>query len=355
MIATELKVTAALSVLLLLAGPTVAQKIARQAETPLPDYRMRNQDFAARQDVVRHVSGSVYVIAGAGSNITMLAGDEGILLVDGSYAQMNDKVLTAIREISDKSIRFVVNTHFHGDHSGANENFAKLGATIIASDNTRTRLMGKTPTDSKPAPYAALIAAPAPAPRPAPAPPAPPPGFGGAVSPAALPRLTLSEPLTIHLDGEDVTVMPAPFIEHTEGDLFVYFHESNVMALGDDFTTDYPAINPAAGGTSQAAIDNWNAALKISNAGTLFIPGHGQVATRQDLIDLRDAVIAIRDRIRNMVAKGMSLEQVKAARPTRDWDARFAMENVGHNDVFSTDRWYSIMYAEALQRQKESP
>jgi len=149
------------------------------------------------------------------------------------------------------------------------------------------------------------------------------------------------------------TLLPAPHIEHTEGDLFVYFRHADVMALGDDYTTDYPAINPLAGGSSQGAIDNFNAALAMSDASTRFVPGHGQISTRQDLIDLRDAVLAIRERIRAMVAKGQSLEQVKAARPSREWDARFAMENVGHNDIFSTDRWYNIMYAEAQQYDRE--
>jgi glyoxylase-like metal-dependent hydrolase (beta-lactamase superfamily II) len=339
---------------MLLLRAAIAQNVPNTAiaeSGALPDYRMRQQDFAAREVVVRHLAGNVYVVAGAGSNITALAGDDGILLVDGSYAQMNDKVVAALRRISDKPIRFLVNTHFHGDHTGANENFARLGATVIASAATRVHLQGQTPPDSHPAPYAALVAN-------NPAPPAaagarPAPGFGGAVPAAALPTIVLTQPLTLYMDGEEVTILPAPHIEHTEGDLFVYFHHANVMALGDDYTTDYPAINPAAGGTSQNAIDNFNAALAMTDAATRFVPGHGQISSRQDLTDLRDAVIAIRERIRAMVAQGQSLEQVKAARPSRQWDARFAMENVGHNDVFSTDRWYNIMYAEAQQYDKE--
>lgn len=315
----------------------------------LPDYRMRQQEFAAREAVVRHLNGNVYVVAGAGSNITLLAGDDGVLLVDGSYAQMNDKVVAAIRRISDKPIRFLVNTHFHGDHTGANENFARLGATVISSAATRAHLQGQTPADSHPAAYASLIANQAPPPGAG----APAPGFGGAVAAAALPTITITQPLTLYMDAEEVTILPAPHIEHTEGDLFVYFRHADVMALGDDYTTDYPAINPLAGGTSQGAIDNFNAALAMSDASTRFVPGHGQISTRQDLIDLRDAVLAIRERIRAMVAKGQSLEQVKAARPSREWDARFAMENVGHNDIFSTDRWYNIMYAEAQQYDRE--
>ena len=150
------------------------------------------------------------------------------------------------------------------------------------------------------------------------------------------------------MNGEDVLLIPNPKPSHTDGDTFVYFKGSDVLAMGDVYTTDLPAINPGNGGTVQGLLDDWNLALdKYLGPNTKIIPGHGQISARADLIALRDAVVTIHGRFQSMVKRGMTLEQVKGARPTKEFDAKYALENVGHNEVVSTDQWYETMYNEA--------
>ncbi len=299
------------------AGMGVFSGIALLSQTnlpPLPDYRVRNVDPEKYPEVIRSVQGKIQVIAGAGSQVSVLAGDDGILIVDDQYRQMSDRLLAAVKTISTKPIRFVINTHMHPDHMGGNQAIAKLGAAILAQDNVLTRLAAATP------------------PTPA----------------EALPIIGFKEGATLHFNGEEITVVASPKPSHTDGDAFIFFKNSDVLAMGDVYTTDYPAINPAMGGTSQNFIDNWNYALDhFIGPNTKIVPGHGQISTRADLIALRQAVITIRDRFRKMVMAGMTLEQVKAARPTKEFDKRFSLETVGHNEIVSTDAWYGIMYNEA--------
>ena len=300
-----------------LSGIALFSGIALLSQTnlpPLPDNRVRTVDPQKYNEVVRDVQGKIKVIAGAGSNVSVLAGDDGLLLVDDQYSQMSAKLLAALKTISDKPIRFVINTHMHADHTGGNEAVAKLGAVILAQENVLTRLTAtKPPTPT-----------------------------------SALPLATYKDGLTLHLNGEEITIVPSPKPSHTDGDGFIYFKDSDVLAMGDVYTTDYPAINPAMGGTSQNVIDDWNYALDhFIGPRTKIVPGHGQISTRADLVALRSAVITIRERFRKMVKDGMTLEQVKAARPTKEFDDRFSLEKVGHNEIVSTDAWYAIMFNEA--------
>ena len=290
--------------------------IFSQTDSPLPDFRVRKVDPAKYPEVVRKVQGQISVVAGAGGLVSVLAGPDGVLIVDDQYKEMNPRLLAAIRTISDKPIRYVINTHMHPDHVGGNEALAKLGATILAHDNTR----------------AAMAAGAIPPPAPA----------------IALPVVTFQDTIGLQYAGEEIEIVPSPKPSHTNGDVFIYFKKSDVLAMGDVYTTDYPAINPAAGGTSQNVIDDWNYALDyFIGPNTKIVPGHGQISTRADLIALRNATITIRERFRRMVKDGATLEQVKAARPTKEFDARFSLESVGHNEIVSTDAWYGIMYNEA--------
>ena len=288
--------------------------LSQTRPSPLPDNRVREMNAAKYSEMVRPVQGKIVVVAGAGSVVSVLPGDDGLLIVDDQYRQMSDKLLAALKTISDKPVRFVIDTHRHPDHIGGNEALAKLGAIIFAAQRS------------------GAAAAPLP--------------------PTSYPRMTFKDPITLYVNGEEVIIAPSPKPSHTDSDCFVYFKNSDVLAMGDIYTTGYPAIDPSVGGTSQNAIDDWNYALDhYIGPNTKIVPGHGQISTRADLIALRSAVITIRDRFRKMVKDGMTLEQVKAARPTKEFDQRFSFETVGHNEIGSTDAWYGILYNEAKKGQ----
>ena len=319
----------ALCVLLLGVTAAVQQQIPTGG--PIPDRRgfqgvndPRYVDVVKNGVVTRHVAGQVYVIAGAGGNIVVQSGDDGLFLVDDNFIVFFDQIMANIRKISDKPIRMVVNTHSHGDHVQNNENLAKQGALVFAHPNTRLALMrqGRAP--------------------------APAGGRGGPapVPPAGWPTITSDEPMTFHFNGEDITFVPLK-PSHTNGDVAVYFPKSNVWAFGDVYTTDYPSIGVAQGGTIENFVDNYNKALELTNPDTIFVPGHAQLSKRADLIANRDAITTIHDRFVKMAAQGMTLEQIRAARPSKEFDARYATENFAPNDVQNSSRWYEQMYNEA--------
>jgi glyoxylase-like metal-dependent hydrolase (beta-lactamase superfamily II) len=315
---------------------------------PIPDRRgfqgvndPRYQEVLKEGVVTRRVAGQVYVIAGAGGNIAVQAGDDGLLLVDDNFKVFYDQIMASIRRISDKPIRIVVNTHSHPDHLENNENMFQQGALVFAHPNTRIALMrqGQPPAAGAPATAQAgrVTGAPVPA-----------QGHGGAapIPPVGWPTITSNEPMTFHFNGEDVMYVPLK-PSHTNGDVAVYFTRSDVFAFGDVYTTDYPSINVAQGGTIENFVDNYNKALAMTTPNTIFLPGHAQLSTRADLIANRDAIGVIHDRFVKMVAQGMTLEQIRAARPSKEYDARFATENFAPNDVQNSTRWYEQMYNEA--------
>jgi len=310
---------------LLYATALVAQRPAIPTGGPIPDLRGFNNkvdDPAATsvvEVIVRHVAGQVYVIAGAGGNVVVQSGDDGLLLVDDNFIVFYDQIMSTIRKISDKPIRLVVNTHSHMDHVQNNENLARMGALIFSHPETRNALMQQGRA-----------------------------GRGGALLPeAAWPIVTSSEPMTFHFNGEDIFFVPLK-PSHTGGDVAVYFSGSDVWAFGDVFTTDYPSIGVTQGGTIENFIDNYNKAIQMTTSGTIFVPGHAQLSTRADLVAVRDAIDVIHQRFVQMVRDGMTLDQIRAARPSREYDARFATENLSPNDMQNSTRWYEQMYSEAL-------
>lgn len=311
---------------LLFVTPVIAQRSDIPTGGPIPDLRGFNNkvdDPAATAPVeviVRHVAGQVYVVAGAGGNIVVQAGDDGLLLVDDNFIVFWDQIMAAIRKISDQPIKMVVNTHWHMDHVQNNENLAKAGALIFAHPDTRLALMqqGRTP------------------------------GRGGTPLPVqAWPVVTSAGPMTFHFNGEEVFFVPLK-PSHTSGDVAVYFSGSDVWAFGDVFTTDYPAMGVSQGGTIENFIDNYNKALEMTTPNTIFVPGHAQLSTRDDLIAVRDAIDIIHGRFVQMVRDGMTLEQIRAARPSKEYDAQYATENFAPNDMQTSARWYQQMYEEAL-------
>ena len=292
---------------------------------PIPDIRGFNSQVndpeavAAIEMVVRHVAGQVYVIAGAGGNMTVMAGDDGIFIVDTSYPVFYDQIMALIRRISDGPIRFVVNTHSHPDHSGNNENFAREGAVIVDQPNLRRALIGDR---------------------------------SGSDLPGGLPVITSTEPMTFHFNGEEILFVPLK-PAHTDGDAAVYFTGSDVWAFGDVYRTDYPSLNPTIGGTIENFVDIYSMALDMTTPNTIFVPGHGQLSPREELSALRDAVIVIYARFRDMVAQGMTLEEITAARPSREFDARFASENKSPNTGNTVERVYRRFYADVSRELAE--
>lgn len=307
--------------LLLLSTTVIAQQ---QIPTggPIPDRRgfggindPRYPDVIKNGVVTRKVAGQVYVIAGAGGNVVVFAGNDGVLLVDNNFQIFWDQILAAIRKISDKPIRYVINSHYHPDHIENNANLARLGAITIAHPNTRIELARPLPN--------------------------------GTTRPAdMLPMVTSSEQFTFHFNGEEVVYVPFKR-SHSPGDAGVYFKGSDVFAFGDVFTNDYPSLHFEQGGTVENFIDNYNLAAAMGTAKTVFVPGHGQTTDQDGLRYVRDALSTIHDRFRQMYDQGMTLEQIRAAAPTREWDQRLATEICcSVNDRQNSERFYAQMYGE---------
>ena len=252
----------------------------------LPTDTNAQRDFSNVDVTAHHVAGSVYYLEGAGGNIGLSVGEDGVVMIDDQFAGLTDKILAAIRTLSDGEIRFVVNTHIHGDHTGGNENLGRMGILILARDEVRVRLMESAPED-------------------------------------ALPVLTYSGAITIHLNGEEVhvfSVAPA----HTDGDSYIYFRDSDVLHAGDAFrTTGFPFIDLANGGTLDGTIEALATAIGLMGPDTKIVPGHGMVSTRQDVIEFRDMVLDVKVRVAEMVERGLSYDQVAAADPTAPYNAKW--------------------------------
>ncbi len=236
-----------------------------------------------------HVRGNIYVILGTGSgNIGISAGEDGIFLIDDQFAPLSDKIRAAVAEISDQPIRFLINTHYHGDHTGGNENFGKAGTLIMAHDNVRQRLAAPANGDPKPR--------------------------------DALPVITYNDQASLHINGDDARAVHMANA-HTDGDTIIHFKNANVIHMGDIFFRDlYPFIDVAGGGNVDGVIMAAERVLEHANADTIIIPGHGPVATPDDLRRYRDMLADTRAKIAALIEKGMSEDEVAAAGPTADYD-----------------------------------
>ncbi len=276
-----------------------------------------------------HVQGNVYLLVGAGGNIAVQTGEDGVLVVDTGLAQNADKVLAAIKKLSDKPIRWIINTHFHSDHTGGNEAIAKAGskttggpAEILAHENVLNRMS-------------------APAGKTSPTPT------------AAWPTDTyFPEEKDIFFNDEAV-MLYHDRNAHTDGDSMVFFRRSDVVASGDIFVmTGYPFIDQANGGSIQGELNGLNRILDITvpkheqEGGTYVIPGHGRVCDEADVLEYRDMVTIIRDRIQDGVKRGLTLDQVKAAKPTLDYDRHFGAD---------TGFWTTAQFIEAIYKDLSKP
>jgi cyclase len=254
-------------------------------------------DYSKVQIETVKLAPNFYVLNGQGGAIGVLTGPDGVLMVDSQFAPLTEKIVAAIKQVSNGApIKFLINTHVHPDHTGGNENLGKMGVTIFARPELRERLAH---------PAAGANGAPG---TPAPA--------------AALPVITYTSPLTFHMDGEDAQAIPIPKA-HTDGDTLVFFPNANVIMIGDYFRSlGYPNIDRANGGSLPGMLAGIDAAIKLCNAQTKVVPGHGAITDRNGLAAHRDMIIAIRDKIAPMVSQGKTLQEVIAAKPTADYDAK---------------------------------
>jgi glyoxylase-like metal-dependent hydrolase (beta-lactamase superfamily II) len=251
---------------------------------------------------------NLYVLEGAGGNVAAFIWEEGVLLVDDKIAPASPKVRAAVATITAKPIRFVVNSHWHRDHSGGNEALAGDGSVIVAHENVRRRMS----VDG----FVAVFD------RKVPASP-----------PKALPVVTFTRDVTFHLGGEEISVVHVDRA-HTDGDSFVRFRAANVLHLGDCYLNgSFPVIDYSNGGSFTGTLAAADTALGMTDAQSRIIPGHGPVASPEDLGQWRRMLATIHDRVKSSVAAGRSLEQVKAERPTREWDERFPASFVTSDHV----------------------
>lgn len=244
------------------------------------------QDFDAVEMKVHPVAGNVSYIEGMGGNVGVFVGEDGVFLVDDQYAPLTDKLVAAVRTLSNAPIRFLVNTHMHPDHVGGNENFGKMGTLIFGHDNVRSQM---------------AVA-------------------GYAQEP---PLVTFAKDMSFHINGEKVHVFKTPNA-HTNGDVYIHFTGSNVVHTGDVYrTTSYPYVDIANGGSFIGTIRAYDLLIDISDAETKIVPGHGVISSVADVRAFRDMLLVIRDRVASAIRAGKSLEEIQGAGLTAEYDDRW--------------------------------
>ncbi len=282
----------------------------------------QDQDFSKVQIKVSKVAGNVYMLEGAGGNIGASVGDDGIVVVDDQYAPLADRIQAALKGITDKPVRFIINTHYHGDHTGGNEFFQKQ-APIIAHDNVRKRLEQGGAA-----------------------------GNGGSVHleqkaqpKGALPIITFDHDVTVHLNGEDIRALHVP-AGHTDGDSVIYFPKSNVVHMGDDFVTyGFPFIDVDSGGSIDGMISGVENAIAQLPADVKIIPGHGQVSNLDDVRVYVKMLKETRAAVQDALDKKMTLEQMKEKKVLDPWKKY-------SGDFISEDAFLETLY-NSLTGQKD--
>jgi len=280
-------------------------------------------DFAKIEILTQQIAPNLYLLSGsaggdpahedaAGGRIGILAGPDGIFMVDAQYAQLTAKVAAAIRRISAGPIRVLVNTHIHIDHTGGNANFAKMGALIFAREELREEMMRAAP----------------------------------ARDPAGFPVVTygMGTPMKLHMNGETIDLIPVK-AAHTGGDTMIRFENANVIMIGDFYRNfGYPFIDINNGGSLDGMLEALDATMKLAGPDTKLVPGHGTIVTRADLVPYRDMIVAIRQKVRQLIGEGKSLNEVLAAKVTAAYDAKVPGGLLRAGAGTSADRFVTEIY-----------
>ncbi len=277
----------------------------------------------AQQDEVQirvvPVAGNVSMLMGQGGNIGLSTGPDGAFLIDDQFAPFTDTILATVATLTDEPVRYLVNTHWHGDHTGGNENMGKKGVVLVAHDNVRVRMSTEQFMET----------------------------FNNRVpaSPeAALPKITFTDTVSFHWNGDTIRafhVEPA----HTDGDVILHFVDANVFHMGDTFFHgNYPFIDTSSGGRIQGVIDAADQVLALCDGDTKIIPGHGELATPDDLRDYRGMLVTARDAIAALMAEGKSAEEIVAAKPTAELDAKWG------GGFMAPDMWVGLVHDSLLPR-----
>ncbi|MBV8515321.1 MAG: MBL fold metallo-hydrolase [Acidobacteria bacterium] len=282
--------------------------------------RAQDQDFSKVEIKVTKVSGNIYMLEGAGGNIAASVGEDGIVIVDDEFAPLAEKIAAALKNlnITDKPVRFVINTHYHGDHTGSNANFAKDGSTLIAQDNVRKRLEsggeagngGSVKMQNKPA------------------------------EKAALPIITFEHDVTVHLNGEDIRALHFP-AGHTDGDAIIYFPKNNVVHMGDDFVRyGFPFIDVTAGGSVQGMIAACEKSIAQLPADVKVIPGHGALSNAEDVRVYIKMLKETSAAVEAGIKAHKSLDQMKREKILAPW-SKFSGDFV-NEDIFTETLYNSL-------------
>jgi cyclase len=291
-------------------------------------------DFSKIEFTAKKIAPSLYMISGspnvdvnhpdaAGGLVGVLAGPDGIFMVDAQYAQVSDKLLATIKKISPEPIRFMANTHIHGDHTAGNPFFGKMGVVIFAREELREQMIHPPRlANGNPAPTR---------------------------DPAGYPVVTygMGAPVKLHMNGEVIDLIPVR-AAHTSGDTMIRFGNANVIMIGDFYRNfGYPFIDRANGGTLEGMLEGCDQLMKIAGPDTTLIPGHGTWIKRTDLVPYADMIRSVRDKVKELIAQGKTEKEVIAAKLTAPWDAKTAggLGPAGA-DMTSADRFVSEVYQE---------
>ncbi len=278
-----------------------------------PAFSQGQPDFSKIEVKTTDLGHNTYMLEGAGGNVTIAVGSNGVIMVDAQFAPMHDKLKAAIAKITNQPVKYLVNTHYHGDHTGGNGAFGKEGVSIVAQENVKKRLQ------------------------------TPPPGANGQTPPPApseaLPVQTYKDKTTVSVGGRTAQI---GYIAnaHTDGDSYVYFPDANVLATGDLNGAQRNYTNPdiRGGGTIDGIIAGFDTVIRVANDQTKVVPGHGPLSTKADLIATRKVLATVRDRVAKMKAAGMTEDQVVAAKPTAD------VQEQRHADDMVSERFVRLVY-----------